>query len=455
MLTRDDTIAAIATAKTASAIGIVRISGPASATILGMVVPGTSASRKPRRVCAGKAVDPETKETIDEVLCFCLKAPKTATGEDVAEIHGHGGPYIMKKILDAVLRAGAKPAEPGEFTYRAYRNQRIDLTQAEAVMALIGARSDRAARVAMEHLDGTLGRALENKLESLTEFSAELEVGLDYPEEDLAVEDSGRLVKKLRILATELACIGDSFKLGSRLGDGARVVIAGSPNAGKSSLLNKLVGKERALVDAEPGTTRDVVEARGEAAGISLVFYDTAGLRKNAGRVEKQGIKKTEASIESADVVVFVIDGTDKADPVTNGTSIPDHPSVLLAVNKVDLPRWTDPEGLAASIPSTKRIATSAITGEGIDALKDAIAKEISGQTSETHPVLTTARQHRAVTGCSASIETAIAALESQRNPELAAADLREARDTLAELWGRDATDEMLGSIFERFCVGK
>jgi tRNA modification GTPase len=423
--------------------------------VLGALIPGTRAVSRPRQVSHGRARHPTTEETIDEVLCFFSPGPRTATGEDVAEIHGHGGPLVMQRLLDAVLIAGARPADPGEFTARAFRNGRLDLTQAEAVMNLIGARSERAARTAVANLRGAVARRLGSELDRLTEIAALVEAGLDFPDEDLPPAETDRLVAVLRQVAEGLASAERTYALGSRLIDGARVAIVGPTNAGKSSLLNRLVDEERALVDHEPGTTRDVVEGHAEIDGIPIVYLDTAGLRGSPDRVETRGIERSREAAASADLLLIVIDGAEPTDPSTeleallSGSTLP----AIAALNKKDLPAWSGHR--TRSVRRFDVVEISALTGEGLDELKTAIGEALGASDQEGEPLLVTARQHAAVRTALDRTRRAIEALTGERSIEIAAIDLREARIALAGLWGRDATEEVIDAIFSTFCLGK
>jgi tRNA modification GTPase len=457
---RDDTIAAIATGWGTAALGIVRISGPGAAGVLHAVVPKSKAGSRPRQVIASTAYHPDSGTPIDEVLCFTCKGPGTATGEDTAEIQGHGGRVVMKRLLDAVLAAGAQVAEPGEFTYRAYTNGRIDLTQAEAVMGLIGAQSDRAARVAFRQLEGGLSRSLDQAFQEIIAVSAEVEAGLDFPDEDLPLATIVELAGRLEAVSSHLESVSASFALGERLTRGARVAIIGPPNAGKSTLLNCLVQEDRALVDPEPGTTRDVVEARAEAEGIPLVFMETAGLRQTPGRIEKQGIDKTLETTQVADLLIIVLDGTNRQPGYVDEVArlIPESTAkLLIAVNKKDLPGWqadlTWPAQPDHSPPTS--VPISALTGEGAERLKEVVAELLGNEGDEEEAILTTARQYAAVTGCLEHVTKATRLLQNQEALELAAADLRWGREKIAALWGKSATDEMLDAIFSTFCLGK
>ncbi len=453
-----DTIAAIATADAPAAIGILRISGPQASAILSKVVPDVAL--RSRRVASGWALSPDTAERIDEVLCFFCRGPGTATGEDVAEIHGHGGPLVMRRLLRAALSAGARPANPGEFTYRAFANGRMDLTQAEAIMGLIGARSDRAAQVALNQLAGALGTALQHHFETLNRTAAHLEAGLDFPDEDLPLARSRELARDLGGLAADLETLRDSFSLGAKLGEGARIGIVGPPNVGKSSLFNRLVKEERAIVDADPGTTRDVIEAVGQIAGIPVVFSDTAGMRDHVSRVEKLGIERSRSVAAEADLLLLILDG---ARPIPEAEQrryrkmlLSVTAPVLVVLNKNDLAGWRgELPPMLAGAWNRPVVGVSAVTGEGLDRLLESAGGMLEGDRPRDTVILTTARQHRAISETASHVRTAAAILEGDGEPELAAAELLWAREKIAALLGRSATEEMLSSLFSEFCLGK
>ncbi len=454
-----DTIAAVATARGPAALGIVRISGPGAGEVLEGVVPGTDCLSEHRKMFHGLARDSVSGVVLDEVLCFFSPGPRTATGEDVAEIHGHGGVLVMKTLLDAAIEAGARAANPGEFTSRAFSNGKIDLTQAEAVMTLIGARSDRAVRAALRQLAGGLGSSLGRILDDLTGVAARIEAGLDFPDEDLPAMEIEKLSAKLVPLGDELARAAESFKLGSKLAHGASVAIVGPANAGKSSLLNRLVGENRVLVDSDPGTTRDVVEATAEIGGVPLRFLDTAGLRSHAGLLEKRGMEMTAAAAAGADLLLIVIDGATPGS--SDETALGDlvdlrgmtDADAIVVLNKNDLPTWR--EEAPAALAQLNRVAVSALNGDGISDLRSAVEKMLVSGQGESEVLLTTARQHAAVSTCEKHVKRAVGILDRGADLELAATDLRWARESLASLWGRNATDEVIEAIFSNFCLGK
>ncbi len=453
----EDTIAAIATGEASAAIGIIRISGSNSVKILKTLVPTVATRLRERHVHSGIVRDPSSGEALDEVVCFFLPGPGTATGEDTAEIQGHGGPFVMSRLLRAVLGAGARPAEPGEFTYRAFAHGRIDLTQAEAIMSLIGARSERAAKVALRQLSGDLGKEISRRFDGINTIAAHVEAGLDFPDEDLPLEMAQSLARRLRDEESALGALLDTFQLGSRLETGATIAIVGPSNAGKSSLFNKLIGDERAIVDAAPGTTRDMVEARGEVRGIPVYFQDTAGIRRGASRVEQMGIERSHAVTQKADLVVLVLDGASPslAAAATEALEVVDAAhDPLIVLNKTDLAGWRNLD-VSAAVGDGERIPTSVITGEGMSRLIEAMGNRLEGESHKETALLTTARQHRVVSDTLSHVEEARRMLLGGYELELVAVELRWAREDLAALLGRSATDDMLTALFSEFCIGK
>lgn len=452
---REDTIAAVATAHSPAALGIVRISGPDAEKII-LRVMGKKHSIPERRVSAGIARDPETLSPIDEVITFFCKGPKTATGEDTAEIQGHGGPVVMKRLLEAVLKAGARPAEPGEFTYRAFANNRLDLTQAEAVMGLIGARSERAARICLGQLSGDLGRALTALFEEIASIAAHVEAGLDFPDEDLPVASVRHLADRLNKARRKLDDLADSFTFGSRLGDGARIAVVGPPNAGKSSLFNRLVKEDRAIVDDMPGTTRDVVEYTGEISGVPVVYADTAGVRDTDEAVEKNGVERSVRVAASSDLLLLVLDGAVPVldvERILSVISAAPSAAKLIALNKKDLPEYR--ADLPVELKHIPFVPISAACGEGMDALSAALTKLLDAEDRGETLVLTTSRQHRAVSDTAIRAARAAELLMQNGELELVAAELKWGGESLAALLGKSSDDEMLSFMFSQFCIGK
>lgn len=448
-----DTIAAVATATGEGAIAIVRISGPAAVEIGGRLFRASGPLRDlpSHRMILGRVMDGSS--AVDRALAVVMRAPRSFTGEDVVEIHTHGGRIVARSTLEAALRAGARPAEPGEFTRRAFLNGKIDLTQAEAVADLVRARTDRAARLACRQMEGALGRRIREAQDALLGMIAEVEAGIDFPEDDVPGEDRTRWDTIARRIDADLARISATAREGRFLRDGARVAIAGRPNVGKSSLLNALAGLERAIVSEHPGTTRDAVEIEVEIEGIPVRLMDTAGLRESADAVERLGVRAALGAIRSADLVLLVRDAS--SEEIDDGTAemAGIEGSLLPVLNKIDL----RPARRRVANGATEALPVSAKTGEGLDRLASAIAKALYDReagTEEDATILVTARHQKA-------IETALAALQRGRIAltdtalDKTAADWRLAWDELGAITGEAATEQILDEIFGRFCIGK
>jgi tRNA modification GTPase len=459
-----DTIAAIATPPGAGGVGIVRVSGPRALAALARVVARPADSFVDRHFVASVARDPDTGERLDDVLCVVMRGPRSFTGEDVAEIHGHGGPINMARLLRAVLASGAgvRPAEPGEFTRRAFENGRIDLTRAEAVLAVIEAASERALRLAQSQLAGDLGQRIAELRRAGTALLADVEASIDFPEEGLELTERRELGGRAAGLAEECECLVATFEAGRALRDGVHVALCGPVNAGKSSLFNRLVGSERALVAAEPGTTRDFVEARVVWKGVSITLVDTAGLREAASDVERRGIELGAARARAADIEVHLVaaDELDRKDGSIGESSIGDasgHESsignasagndrrILRVVSKGD--RLV---GMAAP-----HLVTSALTGQGLAELMDAVLdRATSGGLADEGGALLTSERQRARAAAAATAFARASRADAQPE-EVTALELREAVEALAEILGERVGDEVLDALFARFCIGK
>jgi len=434
-----DTIAAIATAAGVGGVGIVRLSGPQAIAIAADAL-GLPASRLDRHVRVGWVHDREG-HPIDQVLAFAMRAPSSFTGEDVAELHGHGGPHNLARLLAVLLERGARVAEPGEFTRRAVASGKLDLLRAEALLGVIHAGSERAWRIAQENLGGKLGdevAAIERR--ALT-ILAELEGGIDFPDEDL--ELAGAQVIDAELMAVGRACgrLVDSFRHGRAVSQGITVALVGPVNAGKSSLLNALVGRERALVGAAPGTTRDWLEADVVWSGVAVTLIDTAGLRATDDPVEQRGIALGEARVASADVVVVVNDG-----------EAPWDDGARFGARGVPVRSKADLGGEARQV-----LATSATTGQGLDELRRRVlaVAGVADQEGSEQAFVTTARQQALAATAREAFGAALALREARRPPEIVAVELREAARTLAQLRGVEVGDRVLDEVFARFCIGK
>ncbi|MFN2645866.1 MAG: tRNA uridine-5-carboxymethylaminomethyl(34) synthesis GTPase MnmE [Burkholderiales bacterium] len=432
-----DTIAAVATPPGRGGIGIVRISGPATERIARAVMGGVPA---PRQAELARFKDAHG-EPIDEGLALFFPAPNSYTGEDVLELHGHGGPVVMRELLAACLDAGARVAEPGEFTRRAFFEGRLDLAQAEAVADLIDAASREAARSALRSLSGDFSAAITALQEKLIELRALTEAQLDFPEEEIDVVYRRESAERLASVRRALDDVFARSRQGSLLRTGLHTVLVGRPNVGKSSLLNKLAGEERAIVTPVPGTTRDALREPMEIDGLPLVLVDTAGLRTSGDELERLGMARTRRELDRADLVLAVHEAGNDA-PIE--TPLPEGSSRIDIYNKIDLrPSFRAPSGA---------IAVSAKTGAGLDALRGAILRAAGWSATGETVFLARERHLRALSAAASHLERAASELERW---ELFAEELRLAHLELGRITGEFTSDDLLGEIFKRFCIGK
>ncbi len=445
---RGTTIAALATPPGAGAVAIVRISGPATLQIAEAL-----GGRRPRpREAVLCAFRDAAGRVIDRGLLLAFPAPRSYTGEDVVELHVHGGTAISDAVLARVLELGAVQAEPGEFTLRAFLNDKLDLLQAEAVADLIGAGTLRAAQAARRSLDGAFSRVVGELQAALTDIRVHVEAWLDFPDEELPPADLERLGTKLQAAERRIAELLRDAASGARLRDGLTVVIAGAPNAGKSSLLNRLAGYDAAIVTDVPGTTRDALREHLSLGGLPVSVIDTAGLRAAADPIEHEGVRRARAAIERADRVLWVADirdGEGAALAAARAAANGDAP-LTLVLNKVDLVPTLPPPREVDGVPV---LAISALTGAGIDALVRHL-QQASGFAPEAGGTFSARRRHvEALERAAAHFAAARAELPGAL--ELAAEELRAAQRYLSELTGEQTSDDLLGAIFASFCIGK
>lgn len=437
-----ETIAAIATPPGSGGIGIVRVSGPEAVAVVGRLVGRAPEALPDRTLVHAVARDPVSGERLDEVLVAVMRAPRSYTGEDVAELHGHGGVVNMGRLLRAALAAGARPAGPGEFTRRAVARGRLDLVRAEAVLGVIAAASERALRLAQGQLEGRLGERVAELRREATELLADVEASIDFPEEGIAHVERQVLAARAAELGGACGRLASSFAVGRALSEGLDVALVGPVNAGKSSLFNRLVGSERALVAEEAGTTRDYVEARVVWDGVPVTLVDTAGWRPAHG-VEQRGIELGEKRAARADIEVELIPaGFQRTGNRQQATG--DRRLAMRVISKGD-ELVGDPGGL---------IVTSAVTGQGIEELKAAVVAMV-GAGGEEGVVVTSERQRDLLVRASEALARAEEAVRGGQAEEVLALEVREAALALAQVLGEEVGEEMLDALFARFCIGK
>lgn len=447
----DDTIAAVATPPGAGAIGIIRISGPAAVESAARIVrlrAGTLATIPSQAMRRATLVDPEDGELVDEAFCSVMRAPRSSTGEDVVEISSHGSPVVLRRILRLLTASGVRLAEPGEFTRRAYLNGRLDLAQVEAVAALIAARTERAAALAARSLAGGLSERVEAIRERLLDVTAGLEVALDFPDDrvGLGAIDAAKLVTALVEDVTRLLAAAHDGRL---IYDGLTAAIVGAPNAGKSSLLNRLMRSDRAIVSPIPGTTRDLVDGALTIDGVSVRLVDTAGLSATDDPIAAEGMRRTRRAAQESDLVLVVVDA--RCPDMSAVGTLQAAGNTLVVVNKCDLAE--DP-GLS-NVPGVR---VSALTGEGIEHLLAGMKAWIEDRLisdADEAGLVASLRQIEALRALRAALVRAEAALLEDTPLEATLVDLRDALRLAGSVVGSDVAELVLGRIFSTFCIGK
>ena len=454
----EDTIAAIATPLGQGGLAVIRISGARAVTVADSLFTPAGKSRKPLATAKTHTLHyghiVRDRQRLDEVIVSVMKAPATFTREDVVEISCHGGIRSTKTVLDAVLGAGTRLALPGEFTKRAFLHGRIDLAQAEAVADLIKARTNLALSAANEQLAGKLSQRINALRDDLMQMLAHIEAHIDFPDEDIEpdtldglvqrLENAGRLINELLSTANE----------GQLIRRGIRAAIIGRPNVGKSSLLNQLLGRDRAIVSTVTGTTRDTISEEAQIRGIAVVFIDTAGLQESDDTIEREGIRRSRESLAQADLVLHVLDTSEPLTPDDEAylAELADRQRILV-LNKSDLPNRL---GQAVSNGSPA-VSVSCLDGQGIEALKEAIRNRVwDGEiTSEMLEVMINSRHQEALRRAGGSLQTAREQLQAGTPLDLVAVDLRIGTNAVGEIVGRTTTEDLLDSIFSTFCIGK
>lgn len=475
---RNDTIAAIATPPGSGGIGVIRVSG---AGAFDLVLPllrrpnGRTGIPPSHLLTYGQVIDPTTQELLDEVFVAFMRAPRTYTRENVVEIQGHGGPLVLQRILRLVLAQGARMANPGEFTLRAFLNGRLDLAQAEAVMDLINAQTEAGLRLAMQQLRGRISEQIHDARRALLGVIARIEASIDFPEEDVPTPQAEEL-EPLIVAAQQKV---DELLAGAEQGrlyrQGLRTVIIGRPNVGKSSLLNALLGTDRAIVTPIAGTTRDTVEEVANLRGIPLHLVDTAGITPTTDPVEQVGVARSRAAAESADVVLLVFDGSERltgqdhrvseelwamgfgSSPANTGDSPARNRPVILVINKADRPQRLELDEVRAMWPRVSLVTTSTLTRAGLPQLEETIAELVlAGRTLHTESALVTSARHQeALRRAAGHLRASLVPLHEGLPLDFVSIDLRAAYDALGEVTGETASEDLLDRIFSEFCIGK
>lgn len=463
----DDVISAISTPIGVGGIGVVRLSGKDAVQVADKIFRGSVRLSDVTTHTAhfGHIANLEGN-VIDEVVALAFKAPHSYTGENVVEISCHGGILVTRKILQATLDAGARLAEPGEFTKRAFLNGRMDLSQAEAVADLIHSKTDAAHRSSLAQLEGTLSKKINRMRDELVNLCSLIEVELDFAEEDLEFVSREDFIVKTENTMREIQALIESFEIGKVYREGVKVVIAGKPNAGKSSILNALLQEDRVIVSEIPGTTRDTIEENLTIGGVLFRLVDTAGLRDTVDRIEREGVRRAERQLSNADIILLVVDSSEELSEVDSalmGRMLGDIERTqgkvhcVVAMNKIDLVQTDVAVPQILSERGYKSVKVSATTGTGLNNLRNALVETTlkGGDGSERSVVVTNVRHRNALERAWQSLSFALKSAREQQTGDFIAADLRAALDALGEIVGVVTTDDILNNIFSKFCIGK
>ncbi|MEK6288219.1 MAG: tRNA uridine-5-carboxymethylaminomethyl(34) synthesis GTPase MnmE [Acidobacteriota bacterium] len=462
---RDDTIAAISTPPGRGGIGMVRLSGPAALELATSILRIESGAPlgTPNLAQFGRVVDPATGEIIDEGIVTYFKAPRSYTGEDVVEICCHGSPIILARVLQLAIDLGARIAEPGEFTFRAFFNKRIDLAQAQAVRDVINAQTWYQARVATKQLEGELSKRLTPLKDLLVKVVVHLESSVEFVEDDISPETASALLAKLEQVINELNAIAVSFSFGRYLKEGFDLAIVGRPNVGKSSVFNRLIGSDRAIVTELPGTTRDALYESTSISGVPVRLIDTAGIRETTDLVESIGITRSRSAIADADISLLVLDASSPfgKEDIELLDSVPETRRII-ALNKTDLPNTLDEQihdetGVHFAQWQDNVVSISALTGSGFDELTAKIFERLAGDAAVERDdiMLTDARQHAAIRKAVELLNDARELMNQRELEEIILLRLHAALVALGEITGETLTEDILGQIFSTFCIGK
>jgi tRNA modification GTPase len=454
-----DTIAAIATAPGEGGVAIVRVSGVDAERIAERIfirAGNKNGKLKSHRLYHGMIRDPQTEIVADEVLLTIMRQPRSYTGEDVVEVHCHGGAFLSRQILGLILAQGARQAEAGEFTKRAFLNGKLDLAQAEAVLDLIRARTAKGAELALSQASGALSKHVGGLREVLLDILVQVEAAIDFPDEDIELLQRPKLVEKITALASKISAIAVTYEWGRLFREGAQVCICGRPNVGKSSLLNALLGEARVIVTPIPGTTRDVIEESINLDGLPVVIWDTAGIRETGDQVEQLGVELARQYLAKADAVLVVFDGSERltAEDFTLLASVRAKKR-LVVINKNDLPMAFSGDEIQRQDAAAPLVLVSAKSAQGIDHLKSILRSSLLNYQTEPDVAVTNVRHRNDLLRSVGFLERAANTLEYGLPPELASVHLHESREALEEIIGLVNNDDILERIFNNFCIGK
>jgi tRNA modification GTPase len=467
-MSSSETISAVATAQGEASVALIRVSGPESIEIVDRIFRARSGKKladlQTFTVHYGHLVEPKSPDTernnvLDEVLVTLFRTPRSYTGEDMIEISCHGGLFVQRQVLKLLARQGARPAEPGEFTRRAFLNGRMDLTQAEAVLDVIRSRSDRALRMANSQLNGNLSREVGAIRDELLDLLAHVEAAIDFPDDEIELLNRKEQAQKVRTIGMRIGRLIQGAAMGRVLREGIHTVIIGRPNVGKSSLLNRFVGVDRAIVTEIPGTTRDVIEESVEIKGLSVCLSDTAGMvQESTDRVERAGVDRAKDLIGESDLVLFVLDGSMPLETADRDVAkLINGRKAIQVVNKCDLSRRLQDHELKGLSGSDARVNVSARFGTGMDKLEEAIVRPFLGEEQEAPEGawVTHLRHRKALEEARLRLTQAVSAFEEGVPPEMIAVDIKGALQAVGEIIGEVTTDDLLDRIFSQFCIGK
>ncbi len=453
---QDDTICAIATPIGTGSIGVIRVSGRDSFSVVSQIFKGKLREFKSHTVHWGQIIDSATNQLIDEALVLVMKGPHSYTGEDVVEVQSHGNPALLQKILSALITCGARLAGPGEFTRRAFLAGKMDLAQAEAVMEVIAAQSHSAQAMALSQLRGKLSSKIDAVRVEILSLLSQVEASIDFTEQGIELCSHEEIVERIEKPYQFIGALLSRYEEGKQIREGTSIVIIGRPNVGKSSILNRLLGEDRAIVTPIPGTTRDTLEEGLSLQGHLVKIIDTAGIRDTTDSVEQAGVRRGEAALKKADIALFILDASESLhqQDIALADKIADKKKIIV-LNKIDLSLGMDIEAIQTTYPTAPVVQVSAITGEGFSNLKNNLVALIVPDGEKEQPMVALLRHKNALELANNAMFRALQSAKENAPIEFIAANLRDGLSALGEIVGETTTDDILNQIFNQFCIGK